>query len=91
MRIEIIRPDGDLKREVWTYELAVSYFPAYIYFDHYSFQTRPTKRHNWRTENFWSRLDHRNNTIQDPPHSDDVEAEMRKRYQDYIMTLPIMK
>lgn len=91
MRIEIIRPDGDLKREVWTFSLNISYSSPCIYFDAYSFQDKETKRHKWVRQSHWERLDHRSNNIDNPPIPTDVEAEMRSRYQEAILTIPIVK
>ena len=91
MRIEIIRPDGDLKREVWTFNLIVG-DSSCIYFDSYSFQTRATTRHRtWVSQTHWQRLDKRSNNIDDPPVSTEVETEMYTRYQEFIMTLPIVR
>lgn len=90
MRIEIIRPNGDLKREVWVFSLSISYSSPCIYFDAYSFQTKESKRHrNWVRQTHWVRLERRSNNIDCPSLPQDVEVEVRSRYQDYIMTLPI--
>ena len=90
MRTEIIRPNGDLKREVWEFSLSVSYSSPYIYFDSYSFQTKESPRHKkWTRQTHWERLHRRDNNIDNPPLPTDVEAEMRQRFQEYIMTLPI--
>lgn len=88
--MEIIQFDGDLTREVWTFSLNVSYALPCIYFDNYSFQTKETVRHKkWIRQSHWSRLDHRSNNIDRPLVPTDVEAQMRKRFQEYILTLPI--
>lgn len=90
--IEVIRPDGDLRREVWRFSLSVSYASPCIYFDGYSFQTKETTRHkNWIKQTHWERLDKRNNNIGEPSIPQDVETEMRTRYQQTILTLPIMR
>jgi len=91
MRIEIIRPDGDLKREVWRFALIADWVnKAFISFEAYSFQTRETTRQrNWTRHTHWTRLERRVNNIDNPPLPQDVEAEMRSRYQEYIMTLPV--
>ncbi len=92
MRIEIIRADGDLKREVWTFNLSIDYARPCIYFEEYSFQTRETTRYKkWITHTHWERLDRRLNNVDNPVLPPDVEAEMRFRYQKGIMTLPIVK
>lgn len=90
MRIEIIRPDGDLKREVWHFGLNVSYGYSCIYFDGYSFETKESNRHKkWIGQTIWSRLDHRGSNIEAAPLPKDVEAEMRATYRKYIDLLPI--
>lgn len=91
MRVEIIRPDGDLKREVWYFLLDVGYGGhGRIYLDHYSFQDRPSTRHRkWQSQTIWDRLDHRESNIEVAPLPKDVEAEMREAYRKYIDLLPI--
>jgi len=94
MRIEIVRPDGDLKREVWEFDLCLSYHPACIYFESYVLQTKESKRKRiWQGLTWWVRLPYhfKTNNIPIAPLPIDVEAEMRKRYQDYILTLPIVR
>ncbi len=92
MRIEIIRPNGDLKREVWVFVLGGSFTSHCICFDAYSFQTKESIRHRtWKKQTHWMRLDHRNNNIDNPPLPPDVKAEMRSRFQEYILTLPIIQ
>ncbi len=91
MNTEIIRPDGDLKREVWHLSLSTGYSSPCIYLNDYSFQTRKTTRHkNWQTQTRWERLDRRTNSIGEPPIPPDVEKEIRSRYQQAILTLPII-
>ena len=89
MIIEIVLPNGDLKREVWAFSLDIGYGFSRIYLDHYLLQVRETARHRWEKQTYWSRLDRRSNKIDSPPLPKEVEAEMRKRYQEYIMTLPV--
>lgn len=90
MRIEIFRHSGDLKREAWVFSLNTGYHSPCIYFDDYSFQTKESTRHRkWTQQTHWMRLDRRSNNIDNPPLPTDVEAEMRSRYQEYILTLPI--
>ncbi len=63
MFVEIIHPDGELKREVWQFEFyGTSFF--YLYLNYYALQTRPTTRHKkWREENQWYRLNARKSNI----------------------------
>lgn len=91
MNIEVIRPDGDLKREVWHFSLSIPYGNACIYFDDYSFQTRETARHKkWIKQTHWERLDRRTNNIGEPSIPSNVEQEIRTRFQQAILTLPII-
>ena len=90
MRTEIIKPNGNLKREVWTFRLDVDTSRSAIYLDYYSFQTKETTRHKWRQQTHWEKFDRRNNNIDTPTIPDDVETEVRSRYQEYIMTLPVI-
>jgi len=90
VNIEIIDYHGDLKREVWRFGLSVGYASSCIYFDGYSFQEKESTRHrNWIEQTHWGRLDRRSNNIDRPVLPDNIEVEMRKRYQEYILTLPI--
>jgi hypothetical protein len=89
MRIEIILPDGDLRREIWEFSISIDSC-ACIYFDYYSYQTREsTRKRLWHKQTHWDRLDGRNNNISRPVLPPGIEADMRKRYQEYILTLPI--
>lgn len=90
MREEIIRLDGDLKREVWVFSLGLSYASPCIYFDAYSIETRESTRHRkWFQRYHWERLNRRGNNMHNPPLPKNVEDEMRSRYQEYIKALPI--
>ena len=91
MRAEIVLPDGDLKREVWSFNLSIDYSTTCIYLEYYSFDTKETARHKWRTQNHWGRFDRRNNNIDGPPLPMQVETEMRRRYQERILTIPIKR
>lgn len=92
MKIEIVLPDGDLKREVWDFSLSVGYSSPCIFFDAYCFQTKLSTRHrNWISQTHWQRLEHRNNNIENPPLPKEVEEEMRSRYQECIKEIPIVK
>ncbi len=89
---EIIKPDGDLRREMWRFTLNVGWTSSCIYFDHYSFQTRESTRHRkWVMQTHWTRFDHRNNNIADPPLPPDIENEMRAHYRASIWELAIQK
>lgn len=89
-RIEIIRHHGDLKREVWGFDLNIEVSSSCIYFDYYSFQIKESTRHRkWGAQTHWERLMSRNNNIDRPTIPPDVEAEMRSHYQEYIKSIPI--
>ncbi len=89
--VEIIRANGDLKREVWGFAINIGYTNSSIYFDDYSFQTKESKRHHWKRQTHWTRLMRRDNNIDNPPLPPDVVSEMQSYYQEYILTLPIRK
>jgi hypothetical protein len=93
MNIQIIRPDGDLKREVWNFSLYISWgSDKKIYFDHYSFQTKESTRHRvWKPQTNWGRLTRQNNTIDEPPLPADVEKEMREKFSEMVKALPITR
>ena len=92
MRIEIIRPDGDLMREAWSFNLDVGYSAPCVYFNSYVSETRRTTRCKiWRRQARWYRGDNRESMLVNPPLPPDVEAEMRARYQELILSLPIVK
>lgn len=92
MNIEIIKPDGDLMREVWYFSLSIGYSQSCIYFNSYSFQTRGSTRHrNWQKQTHWERLDKRRNNIDSPPLPSEVERGVIEKYQAYILTLAIVK
>ena len=90
MKVEIFRMNGDLKREVWVFELYVSFSAnPCIYFDEYSFQARTTKRCKWIKQARWSRLNTRNSNIGRPTILIDIKKEVIERYKLVIETLPI--
>lgn len=92
MRIEITRPDGDLKREVWEFTLSGYIMDWCIYFDAYKIQTRGgNQSKKWTTQTNWYRLNHNTgyNDIDNPPLPNDVEAELRSRLKDYTDTITI--
>jgi len=89
MNLEIIRPNGDLKREVWNFNLNVGWTGSpCIYFSYYSFQARDTTQHKWVKHTHWDRL-RRDNNIDSPPLPSDVEAEARAYFQKQVGELPI--
>lgn len=91
MNIEVIRPDGDLKRERWTFSLVVDWANnGIIYLNTYNFETRETLRHKkWQKQTNWDRLDKRTNNIDSPPLLEDVITEARRFFAKQIEALPI--
>ena len=59
--LEVVRNIDDLNRKVWTF----SYFDNWhtLYLDVYALECRKTKRHGWKGEARYYRLDSRYNTI----------------------------
>jgi hypothetical protein len=90
MEIEIIKSDGDLKREVWKFKLfADIYLPYQFKICAYSFQKRKTKRHNWQKQTSWERWDKRRNTVEHPPLPSEIITEMRDKFIEMIQQLPV--
>jgi len=90
MQTEIFRYNGDLKREVWRFDLSIGYSSPCIYFNSFSFQTKESPRHKkWIRQTHWERLNRRYNNIDNPPIPANVETEVRQRFQEHILTLPI--
>ena len=91
MNTEIIRPDGDLKREVWRFNITIDYSGRdSITLQYYSFQTKETTRHRkWVAQTYWNRYDRRQNNIDIPPIPLDVDKEIHEIYQAFVGTLPI--
>jgi len=90
MNEEIIRPSGNLKREVWHFNLGIDSHPPCIRLAGYSFQTRETTRHRiWKKQTHWDKYDRRSNNIDTPPLPADVDREIHEAYQEFIDTLSI--
>ena len=91
-RLEIIKPDGDLKREKWVFEIRLSIGrDGYISFDYFGFETRPTRRHRkWTVQNQWSRFSLRDSTMPEPVIPPDIEVRIRELYKAMIRRLPIV-
>ncbi len=93
MRIEVVRNDGDLKREVWQFFLNIDYGRSVIRFERYALEERATKRRIWQNKGLWDKIDLRlyHSTVQNPPLPADVEAEARQRFAEAVAKLPITK
>jgi hypothetical protein len=83
MHIRIEKPDGDLKREVWEFSLMVDSMSV-IYFDLYAFQTRPSRRHNWKSQSIFQRLSRRDSNMEAPVIPGSILTEMRQQFKDKI-------
>ena len=86
---EIIEPKGDLKREVWVFYWLEDFIRSRIVLASYSFQERATKRHKWKRQSWWERLDNRDGNIEKPQVPLRVEIQARQHYRDFIDTIPI--
>ena len=90
MQIEIVRPDGDLKCEVWDFWLYIAFEDGNIYLDNYQFQTRESsRRKKWTTQTRWSRLEPRVSTVAKPTVPPDVADEVKTRLAAWVSTLRI--
>lgn len=86
--IEIIRQSDDLNRQVWKFWPNTEIHRVDIILDGFSVQSRPTKRHGWKTETEygrtsrkgWSQNGHRLIDLSEVPvfPSDVVEEVMAK-------------
>jgi hypothetical protein len=89
MEVEIIKPDGDLKREVWKFVFRDDYSAFRIVIGRYAFQVRETRRHKWRVQTRWERWDKRMNIIDHPPLPAEVITEAKKKLVEMIEALPV--
>jgi hypothetical protein len=90
MRYTVVQPDGDLKREVWDFDLGVDY-QIKLRLDYFAFQTRPSTRHRkWQVENCWNRLTHRDNTIKSPPYSSEAVEEAKQYFIEQIKSAGVV-
>jgi hypothetical protein len=90
MQKDIIRIDGDLKREIWYFDLTQFSGELTLLLSYYRKQTRRTNRcRNWDTQINWSRILTRDNDIETPPLPEDVEREIRAYYEIAMKELPL--
>lgn len=86
---EIVRnetKDG-LNREVWRFRMHGDYSSWICALDHYSKQTRPTRRHGWRKVEHWDGFARRGNTIDTQPMlPSDVREEAKARAAEKFTT-----
>lgn len=91
MRIEIERING-LNCERWIFTARIDSGSSCIYFDDYSQEHKDNFRQRiWRIDKRWTRLDCRNNTIQNPEIPLGVTMELYKRLKEFIDTLQIVR
>lgn len=64
MRTEVIYPEGELERTVWSFWYSESL--GGVVLDFVSVQKRPSKRHKFRVTKKWNRLDKRDNNMDRP-------------------------
>ena len=69
-----------LSCEVWKFWFYDYY--GLLVLDYYAKMSRPTKRHKFRADEWWSRLDNRGSSlkIEDVPFPDDVTTEAREKF-----------
>ena len=94
MNIEITQPDGELKRETWTFWLHIDIGggEGKIFLDSYKLEMRDsTRRKKWHTEDQWQRLFNRDNTIHTPPLPEKVKNVARDRFAHKVSQLEIVK
>jgi hypothetical protein len=90
MRCTITKNNGNLKREIWDFELMSSFSKPDIYLESYVFQDRQSTRHTkWHTQTHWQRIDKRSNNIPCPNVPTEVESEMKQFFQLAIKNTPI--
>ena len=78
MKTEVVKMSGDLRRERWGFWLDGDI--DHLYLSYYVFETRESRRHGWKKQTQWTRLDTRSNTIDVPPKSSEVIEDMRRQY-----------
>jgi len=91
VRIEVVRNNGDLKRERWTFFLHIDYSRSVIWFERYVLEERATNHRIWQNKGLWDKIDEYHSTVQDPPLPADIEAEARQRFAEAVAKLPITK
>lgn len=64
--IEVEHLNTGLTRELWRFWLDMGGQRLDLVLDEYHYQTRPTKRHGWKSQSFWKRVDERHNTMLKP-------------------------
>jgi len=89
MRTEVIEFIGYSKREVWTFDLNVSYKPV-LYLENYSFQTKESPRHRlWIRQTHWDRLMKRDNNIPSPPLPKDITQRAINYFVEQIKSVEV--
>ena len=88
-KVEIIIPNGDLKREVWSFYLRVDFARISLWLDEYYLETKETKRHKWKWQSRWIRTMSRDSNIEQPVAPEYVITEAKDKYKTMIDNLQI--
>lgn len=86
-RVEVIFNKGEdgLSRTCFSFYLGRHYGkPFGVHLDTYGEQTRQTKRHKWKSNSFWSRLDKRNSNIEKPDVDEIAKQEAIDQFRQQI-------
>lgn len=88
MRATIIELNGNLEREVWEFDLSTQYEPI-LKLTHYSFQTKETSRHKWKTQNWWDNFDNRQSLMKSAPYSTAAVFSAKEYFIEQIKNLEV--
>lgn len=97
MNFKITRPNGDLKREVWTFSLRIEPYLTnhdYIKWVYYQSQYKDNiRQRKWRVRGLWDSSDTRpwHSNIQDPPLPDNVKTEACENFAEQVKALEIRR
>ncbi len=88
MNPEVIRIGKDgTSREVWHFD-----WPSWgsgVRLAYYVTEEKHPPQRKWRHTGYWSRYDHRSDTIKTPPLPDDVVAEVKAQLKEAIDKLEV--
>ena len=90
IKIEVIIDHDELKRERYDFSLFTD-IGFKLVLDYYCLETKPSKRHRtWKAQEFWARLDQRQNTIKENPAiSDEVKFLARNEVLKLVDDMPV--
>jgi hypothetical protein len=89
MQKEIIRADGNLRREIWYFDLTSFSGRLTLMLSDYYVHTRKTTRCKWGQEKHWNHIFQRDSDLKTPPLPKDVEREIRAYYSVAVDEMPI--